>query len=263
MLWVAIIGAVANVAALLVLRGGAKRLDQPARCVSRGAGRPVRVDRRHRRGRRHPAHRLRTGGCDRLARNRRAHRAQGALSAARRAAGAQPGRAEGNGCRPHPRTRAQQAGGRVDPRRARLVDHAGVQRVLGARRGGTARVQRGSHRPPAGRTVRVPCPNTSTSPTRRSSSSRPSTPITRRNSTAETQPCWHNGAGPRRGGPAPVADLPVCSVDYFCSTTCRSRLMVTSSPRVKPPASSAAFQLTPKSWRLILVDAVAPALTRP
>lgn len=52
--------------------------------------------------------------------------------------------------------------------------------------------------------------------------------------------------------------------DYAAwSVNCSSKLMVTSSPRVKPPASRAAFQLTPKSWRLILVDAVNPALVWP
>ncbi|ROP64549.1 hypothetical protein EDF55_1197 [Curtobacterium sp. ZW137] len=46
-------------------------------------------------------------------------------------------------------------------------------------------------------------------------------------------------------------------------TNWTSRLMVTSLPRVKPPASSAAFQFTPNSVRSILVVASAPNLTWP
>lgn len=46
-------------------------------------------------------------------------------------------------------------------------------------------------------------------------------------------------------------------------TNCTSRLIVTSLPSVKPPASSAAFQFTPNSVRSILVVASAPNLTWP
>ena len=77
---------------------------------------------------------------------------------------------------------------------------------------------------------------------------------------------------PRRGGPSSrvPTSRPVgaCasrqSGDYAAwSVNCSSKLMVTSSPRVNPPASRAAFQLTPKSWRLILVEALKPALDWP
>ena len=77
---------------------------------------------------------------------------------------------------------------------------------------------------------------------------------------------------PRRGGPSsrvptsrPVgACASQQSGDYTAwSVNCSSKLMVTSSPRVNPPASRAAFQLTPKSWRLILVEALKPALDWP
>lgn len=46
-------------------------------------------------------------------------------------------------------------------------------------------------------------------------------------------------------------------------TNWTSRLIVTSLPRVKPPASSAAFQFTPNSVRSIFVVASAPNLTWP
>lgn len=46
-------------------------------------------------------------------------------------------------------------------------------------------------------------------------------------------------------------------------TNWTSRLIVTSLPRVKPPASTAAFQFTPNSVRSILVVASAPNLTWP
>lgn len=46
-------------------------------------------------------------------------------------------------------------------------------------------------------------------------------------------------------------------------TNCTSRLIVTSLPSVKPPASSAAFQFTPNSVRSIFVVASAPNLTWP
>lgn len=46
-------------------------------------------------------------------------------------------------------------------------------------------------------------------------------------------------------------------------TNWTSRLIVTSLPSVKPPASSAAFQFTPNSVRSILVVASAPNLTWP
>lgn len=46
-------------------------------------------------------------------------------------------------------------------------------------------------------------------------------------------------------------------------TNCTSRLMVTSLPSVKPPASSAAFQFTPNSLRSIFVVASAPSLVWP
>lgn len=48
-----------------------------------------------------------------------------------------------------------------------------------------------------------------------------------------------------------------------CRTNWTSRLIVTSLPRVKPPASSAAFQFTPNSVRSIFVVASAPNLTWP
>ncbi len=46
-------------------------------------------------------------------------------------------------------------------------------------------------------------------------------------------------------------------------TNWTSRLIVTSLPSVKPPASSAAFQFTPNSVRSIFVVASAPNLTWP
>ena len=46
-------------------------------------------------------------------------------------------------------------------------------------------------------------------------------------------------------------------------TNWTSRLIVTSLPRVKPPASRAAFQFTPNSVRSILVVASAPSLVWP
>ena len=45
-----------------------------------------------------------------------------------------------------------------------------------------------------------------------------------------------------------------------CSAPCRSSVMVTSLPTSTPPVSSAAFQVRPKSSRLMTVVAVAPAL---
>ena len=50
---------------------------------------------------------------------------------------------------------------------------------------------------------------------------------------------------------------------YACSTSWASMVMVTVSPRVRPPASVGAFQATPKSWRSIFVSASKPALVLP
>jgi len=68
----------------------------------------------------------------------------------------------------------------------------------------------------------------------------------------------------RRDEDRPPADR-VCAYrpQAAWSTNWTSRLIVTSLPRVKPPASSAAFQFTPNSVRSILVVASAPSLTWP
>src|SRR5271156_70396 len=50
---------------------------------------------------------------------------------------------------------------------------------------------------------------------------------------------------------------------YACFTNCRSRAMLTSSLTINPPASSAAFQVSPKSLRLIFVVAAKPMRVLP
>ena len=66
----------------------------------------------------------------------------------------------------------------------------------------------------------------------------------------------------RRGGRLSIR----CSVEAIpsgqscCSAPCRSSVMVTSLPTSTPPVSRAAFQVRPKSSRLMTVFAVAPAL---
>lgn len=72
---------------------------------------------------------------------------------------------------------------------------------------------------------------------------------------------WPSGAAVLR--PRGDRRVEVSGAQAAWRTNCTSRLMVTSLPSVKPPASRAAFQLTPNSVRSIFVVASAPSLTWP
>ena len=83
---------------------------------------------------------------------------------------------------------------------------------------------------------------------------------------AAAAPC--SGLASRRtteGPPLPeqVRALRVERGDYAESTNWISSVTVTSLPSVKPPASSAAFQLTPNSVRSIFVVAEKPSFVWP